>query len=89
MRRKAAHALGGSSKGHARSQQGAKLNFSYSSTEDVLTIEGIRYAGSLFRRLAQPDDGQIYRLVCEHGVVVLSGATWNQAFDDEAGLKEG
>jgi hypothetical protein len=64
---------GGSSGGHARYQgKGAKLSFNYDSVADVLLIEGIRYSGDVFRRLAQPDDGCLHRLVQENGLVIIA-----------------
>jgi hypothetical protein len=73
---------------------GAKLNFSYDSIKDILTIEGVKYFGALFRTLALPDDGSLYRLIQnKDGVVGVERVEQpyedklNQAFDEEAGLE--
>jgi hypothetical protein len=83
---------GGSSRGHARSNQGAKLSFSYDASVDILTVEGVRYKGDVFRKLAEPEDGYFYQLRQKtNGVVVIERmeptleAEMNKAFDDEVG----
>jgi hypothetical protein len=78
-------AKGGSSRGHARAKQGegAKLNFSFDPETDVLTIENVRYSGSLFRQLSRPDDGCLYHLIQDKdGVVII-----DRKVDDGAGLE--
>ena len=42
---------------------GPALKFSYDRDTDVLTIEGVRFAGGLFRTLAWPRDDRWYRFV--------------------------
>jgi hypothetical protein len=83
----------GAAGGSLRRQRGrAKLNFSYDPVIDVLTIENVSYSGELFRRLAQPDDGALYRLrQNENRVVIIermeraTPSDWDAAFDAEAG----
>jgi len=40
----------------------SQLSFHYDSVEDVLTIEGKRYSGELFRTFGMPEDGCLYRI---------------------------
>lgn len=70
-----------------------KLNFSYDPEADVLVIEGIKYSGNLFRKLAQSDDdGALYRLRQNENKIVVIERTeratptdWDAAFDEESG----
>ena len=49
-----------------------RLQFSYDETNDVLTVEGIRYSGELFRTLGFGAIGSVLRLVeRKDGVVVM------------------
>lgn len=39
----------------------SNLLFNYDHNEDVLTIEGVKYSGEVFRRMAFPKEGQLYQ----------------------------
>jgi phage baseplate assembly protein gpV len=39
------------------------LEISYDQAADVLTVEGVRYAGELFRTLAFPNTSRLYRFL--------------------------
>jgi hypothetical protein len=59
--------------GHPAAVSGGKLSIDYDSAADILTIEGIRYAGDVFRTLAQPPDEFLYQLgQQEDGLVVIN-----------------
>ena len=40
------------------------LEFSYDPIADIITIEGIKYTGDLFRCLGFPDTKKIYKFKC-------------------------
>jgi len=52
-----------------------QLSFQYDSVEDILTIEGKKYSGELFRVFAMPDDGCLYRIVSKDETVILTKYT--------------
>ena len=49
------------------------LQFSYDEAEDVLTIEGIRYSGGVFRHLGFDPVGSYFQLLCRNTVLTLRG----------------